>query len=180
MTTIDEQSPKTVRNSKFTPPPPTPFSSPVGSIVDDDSMNIDPEKAMTTVSGQARRNKRSTVSFSNVEIIELPYTLGDNPSVSSGAPISASWIAQKRTILDLDFFERFRPERRNKRALQLSKDARKSMYVPNCYEIRSFIKPCFCLQRFEYRENLLPTFTFQKLNLSLISFAVTALILFSD
>ena len=131
MTTIDEQSPKAVGYSKFIPPAPTPFSSPVGSIVDDDSMNLDPEKAMGTVSDRAPSRKRSTVSFSKVEIIELPYTLGDNPAVSSGAPISVSWIAQKRTILDLDFFERFRPERRNKRALQLSKDARKSMYVPN-------------------------------------------------
>ena len=47
--------------------------------------------------GSSRR-----VSFGNVEIIELPYALGDNPSVTCGVPISASWKAQKRTKLQLD------------------------------------------------------------------------------
>ena len=72
-------------------------------------------------------NRSRTVKFSNVEIIELPYTLGDNPSVSGGPPVSASWISQKRTSLDLDFFEQYRPPRRNKSALHLTKEARKEL-----------------------------------------------------
>lgn len=72
--------------------------------------------------------KRSRcVQFSFVEIIELPYTLGDNPSVSGGPPVAASWQSQKRTSLDLEFFELYRPPRRNKSALHLSKEARKEL-----------------------------------------------------
>jgi hypothetical protein len=66
------------------------------------------------------------VTFSKIEIIELPYSLGDNPCCM-GPPIAPSWIAQKRTTLDLEFFERYRPERRSKNALLLSRQARKSL-----------------------------------------------------
>jgi hypothetical protein len=66
------------------------------------------------------------VAFSKIEIIELPYSLGDNPCCM-GPPIAPSWIAQKRTTLDLEFFERYRPERRSKNALLLSRQARKSL-----------------------------------------------------
>ena len=76
---------------------------------------------------QQEPQKRRRVSFTDVEIIELPYTLGDNPCVSSGVPISASWKAQKRTCLKLDFFEQYRPKRRTKVELHLSKEARKSL-----------------------------------------------------
>ena len=138
------------RSSTSSPPPapPTPFSSPAadGTIaISDvgDSMCVDNEIAMNVtklLSDQVasdkpndracgNNNSNSSVNFSKVEIIELPYTLGDNPAVSSGPPVSASWIAQKRTILDLEFFERYRPKRRNRKALQLTKDARKSLYV---------------------------------------------------
>ena len=78
-----------------------------------------------TMKTTSTRSKR--VKFSQIEIIELPYALGDNPSVSCGVPITASWEAQKRTTLNLDFFETYRPVRRNKRQLALSRDARKQL-----------------------------------------------------
>jgi hypothetical protein len=71
--------------------------------------------------------KKKKVSFADVEIIELPYTLGDNPSVSLGVPISASWEAQKRTTMNLDFFETYRPTRRTKQELALSREDRKHL-----------------------------------------------------
>ena len=67
------------------------------------------------------------VTFKSVEIIELPYTLGDNPCVSSGCPIMPSWEAQKRTTFRLDFFERYRPKRRSKLELHIPKEARKQL-----------------------------------------------------
>ena len=72
--------------------------------------------------GSSRR-----VSFGNVEIIELPYALGDNPSVTCGVPISASWKSQKRTKLQLDYFETYRPNRRTKKQLLLSREDRKQL-----------------------------------------------------
>ena len=162
MTTIDKQSleissmatrmTKKSRTSPLLPAPPTPFSSPASGVSEstnisdarDDSMCVDNEMSATNVTAvvaptgrrvEGKLDDNNSVKFAKVEIIELPYTLGDNPAVSSGAPISASWIAQKKTTLDLDFFEQYRPKRRNRRALQLSKDARMSMYV-TCYQRR--------------------------------------------
>jgi hypothetical protein len=55
--------------------------------------------------------KKKTVTFHKIEIIELAYTIGDNPSVSYGVPLSLEWVAQKRTVLAVDFFETYRPTR---------------------------------------------------------------------
>ena len=54
-----------------------------------------------------------SVRFHSIEIIECPVTIGDNPSVSSGVPITIEWTCQKRTKLGLEFFEKFRPPRRS-------------------------------------------------------------------
>jgi hypothetical protein len=59
---------------------------------------------------QQQRRPRS-VQFQSVEIIELAYTVGDNPSVSSGVPLSIEWGAQRRSTLELTFFENHRPPR---------------------------------------------------------------------
>jgi hypothetical protein len=56
-------------------------------------------------------NKQRSVQFQSVEIIELAYAVGDNPSVSSGVPLSIEWGLQRRSTLDLDFFENHRPLR---------------------------------------------------------------------
>jgi hypothetical protein len=50
-------------------------------------------------------SNRRAVTFDTVEIIELPFTLGDNPSVSHGAPLTTEWNAQQRTILNLEAYE---------------------------------------------------------------------------
>eukprot|EP00980_Cylindrotheca_fusiformis_P025930 scaffold14920_cov63-Cylindrotheca_fusiformis.AAC.3 len=53
---------------------------------------------------QEQRERRH-VCFDTIEIIELPYCLGDNPAVSSGVPISIEWEAQSRIKLSLAHFE---------------------------------------------------------------------------
>lgn len=73
--------------------------------------------------------RTTRIRFGTLEIIELPYSLGDNPAVSCGPPIAPSWDSQKRTTIDLGFFEEFRPKRRNKSQLHLSKKARIHLYV---------------------------------------------------
>ena len=65
------------------------------------------------------------VSFNQIEIIELPYTIGDGPAC--GVPVTVEWEAQDRTSFKLDFFEQYRPQRRAKNALRLSPDARSQM-----------------------------------------------------
>jgi hypothetical protein len=58
----------------------------------------------------SQQQKRS-VQFRSVEIIEFAYTIGDNPCVSSGVPLSMEWKTQMKTILPLCVFEMHRPPR---------------------------------------------------------------------
>jgi hypothetical protein len=58
-----------------------------------------------------RTMKKKSVTFHKIEIIELAFAIGDNPSVSSGAPLTLEWVAQKRTVIAVDFFETHRPMR---------------------------------------------------------------------
>ena len=48
---------------------------------------------------------RSNVSFQSVSVREYPRCLGDNPSVSSGPPISIGWKAQKNEEFSIDDYE---------------------------------------------------------------------------
>ena len=98
----------------------------------------------TTISTTAKivteKKKKKTVRFSTIEIIEFPYTflLGETTkcidqhqgaAVSShrrgGHPkliLTTEWCCQKRTTLNLDFFEQYRPKRRTSlRNLMLSR-----------------------------------------------------------
>jgi hypothetical protein len=57
--------------------------------------------------------ERSSVKFKSIEIIELAFAIGDNPSVSDGVPLSMEWDALNRTTMGLEFFEQHRPPRSN-------------------------------------------------------------------
>ena len=69
------------------------------------------------------------VGFSTIEIIEFPITLGCNPSVSSGPPLTIEWEPQQRTTFDLDMFEEYRPERRHRLELPLDAFIREEVLV---------------------------------------------------
>ena len=58
------------------------------------------ESCNCTVIANIEKRKKS-VKFNQVEIIEFPYTLGDNPSVSFGPPISMAYSHQDRFSVDL-------------------------------------------------------------------------------
>lgn len=69
------------------------------------------------------------VSFATIEIFEFPITLGDSPSVSDGPPLTIGWKPQKITALDLDYFEKFRPQRRHRRDLILDTSTREDLLL---------------------------------------------------
>mmetsp|Transcript_16271 Transcript_16271/g.30196 ORF Transcript_16271/g.30196 Transcript_16271/m.30196 type:complete len:349 (+) Transcript_16271:77-1123(+) len=75
---------------------------------------------------------RRRVGFSKVNIIEFPYAIGDTPC-SSGVPIGASYVAQHQTSFQLDFFERYRPERRTKSDLHISAEDRRALLLKSGY-----------------------------------------------
>lgn len=69
------------------------------------------------------------VAFATIEIIEFPITLGDNPAVSSGPPLTIDWVPQQRTKFDLDVFEEYRPERRHRRELPIDAGIREEVLI---------------------------------------------------
>lgn len=69
-----------------------------------------------------RAKHQRKVSFNAIEIIELPYAVGDGPA--TGVPISVGWEAQERSVFTVEFFEQYRPRRRPLEALRLSDERR--------------------------------------------------------
>ena len=55
--------------------------------------------------------QKRSVHFRSIEILEFAYAVGDNPSVSSGVPLSMEWAPQMKTIVPLCVFETHRPPR---------------------------------------------------------------------
>ena len=80
--------------------------------------------------------------FGTIEIIEFPWALGDNPSVSSGAPLTIEWMSQCRTQVDIERFETSRPQRRHGSALLLSKHDRETILLRHSYSIEEIKYGC--------------------------------------
>jgi hypothetical protein len=78
---------------------------------------------------------RNMVQFSEVEIIEIPITLGDNPSCKSGPAIQPSWDTQSRSTVDLDWYELSRPNRRRSDQLVLSATERIAMLINSGFQL---------------------------------------------
>lgn len=75
------------------------------------------------------------VSFSNVEIIELPYTVGDGPA-SGGAPLTIGWEPVDRSVFELNLFEKYRTRsRRSKPALRLTAERRRLLLLKNGHSL---------------------------------------------
>lgn len=61
-----------------------------------------------------------SVSFHSIQILEFRPTLGDNPSVRTGPPLTISLIPQRIDTIDVDLYELFRNRRRDKESIWLS------------------------------------------------------------
>jgi len=61
---------------------------------------------------------RARVSFDTIAIREYDQTIGDNPSVSYGPPISLDWSYSSEINVDLEDYETDRPPRRSLRAMR--------------------------------------------------------------
>jgi hypothetical protein len=72
---------------------------------------------------------KKRLSFHEIEIIEFPLTLGDSPSVHDGPPVSCGWDAQMRVKVNLDLFEQYRPKRRPRNNLVLSRQSRERILM---------------------------------------------------
>ena len=59
----------------------------------------------TSSSSTETKNNPKTVQFSNLEIRTYPLTLGDNPSVSSGPPLTLDWNHETTHTFSVDAYE---------------------------------------------------------------------------
>lgn len=79
---------------------------------------------------EGARSPRKKVWFDQIQVREHAIILGDNPSTTEGIPITIDWDYQKETLLDVEYFELYRPERRRyKNKLRLAPQRRAQLYV---------------------------------------------------
>ncbi|CAB9499836.1 expressed unknown protein [Seminavis robusta] len=99
-----------------------------------------PERRSTRHLPQRRRGNDSSgafdkspgstlIQFSVVEIREFERVVGDNPSCSSGVPVSIGWNHGKTFKMDLEDFEKARPPRRSQMDLVLTRGERHRLLV---------------------------------------------------
>lgn len=72
---------------------------------------------------------RYSVTFGVISIREYERTVGDNPSVTSGPPISIGWSYMPSFEAAVDEYETSRPCRRTKREFYLPSDLRKDLLL---------------------------------------------------
>jgi len=74
------------------------------------------------ISKRRSRNSapKKSVRFDTLEIIEFPCILGDNPSCSSGAPLTLDWKPQEQCTVKVDFYEFTRDPRRSRLTMKKS------------------------------------------------------------
>eukprot|EP00934_Nitzschia_sp_Nitz4_P003027 Nitzschia sp. Nitz4//scaffold126_size65214//58606//59640//NITZ4_006167-RA/size65214-snap-gene-0.54-mRNA-1//1//CDS//3329534722//3017//frame0 len=84
----------------------------------------------------SNKMKRS-VQFRNIELIEIGIVLGDNPSPSTGGPpMSLGWEPLRRSQYELDYYEEYRPRRKDtRRELIISGRARTKFFLRNGYSM---------------------------------------------
>jgi hypothetical protein len=85
-----------------------------------------------TVSGVRRKKLDSKVSFENILIREYGQTIGDNPSVTYGTPVSLDWVYEENEPLDIDSYEIIRGKRRTNRQMYLNHYQRKNLLIHSC------------------------------------------------
>ena len=74
--------------------------------------------------------KKSNVRFEQVWIREYAQTLGDNPSVSYGPPITLDWLFQEMEPISLEAYEAYRgPRRRTLRQMCLNYYTRRNLLM---------------------------------------------------
>jgi hypothetical protein len=71
-----------------------------------------PESLHSSYYGKNTTAERKSIRFDTIEIREYARTVGDNPSCSSGPPLTIDWIYDTSLIIPVKEFEENRPPRR--------------------------------------------------------------------
>lgn len=76
-----------------------------------------------------RPSKDNTISFRNIEVREYSRAIGDNPSVSAGAPMSIGWEYNDPDVLSVDEYESTRPPRRAHHEMVVPRSVRQDLLM---------------------------------------------------
>mmetsp|Transcript_17565 Transcript_17565/g.24764 ORF Transcript_17565/g.24764 Transcript_17565/m.24764 type:complete len:290 (+) Transcript_17565:145-1014(+) len=107
--------------------------------ISNDSKSI--VKRNTSISNTSNCSKSEiSVSFESVEFREYPIILGDNPAVSTGAPLTIDWDYQQVDKVQIDEYESKRPARRSYVQMAIPKRHREELLVENGCTRREILK----------------------------------------
>ncbi|KAG7343118.1 hypothetical protein IV203_018397 [Nitzschia inconspicua] len=81
--------------------------------------------------------KKPKVAFDEVEILEFNYILGDNPGVSSGAPIALGDELKSSVTLEVDYYEVARGKRRSRKKLSIPVHERAQILLNEGYSLET-------------------------------------------
>ncbi|GAX26141.1 hypothetical protein FisN_18Hh257 [Fistulifera solaris] len=104
-------------------------SSPSASAAEEAPIHTSARSVGSVEQRQLPIEKPRRVHFDSVRIREYERTLGDNPSCSSGAPITLGWSHGKESKVNINDYESVRQRRRNQRELTLSRMAREELLL---------------------------------------------------
>ena len=74
----------------------------------------------------------SKVEFRDITVRDYPMTIGDNPCVSYGTPVSLDWDYEEKQPLDLDLYEAERGTRRSLRQMNINYYQRRNILIHKC------------------------------------------------
>jgi hypothetical protein len=77
------------------------------------------------------------VVFRDIEILEFPYILGDNPSVSAGVPIALGHDLEGKVTMELDTYENCRKKRRSRKKLAIPVHIRAQILLSKGYSLEA-------------------------------------------
>jgi hypothetical protein len=92
-------------------------------------VEIDSREANDKNASSSMNKGKARVNFGTITAWEFPPTIGDNPSVSAGVPISLGHSPSSTVVVDIDAYEKSRKPRRTTRQLKIDCRAREEMYV---------------------------------------------------
>mmetsp|Transcript_32209 Transcript_32209/g.78550 ORF Transcript_32209/g.78550 Transcript_32209/m.78550 type:complete len:271 (-) Transcript_32209:1328-2140(-) len=89
----------------------------------------------STFSSRSFKCSKGSVEFGSIVITEFPIILGDNPAVTSGAPVTIDWVAQAESAFSVDMYEEIKPARRRRRKLLISVSSRAILLLAAGYSV---------------------------------------------
>lgn len=84
--------------------------------------------------------ERQGVTFTNIIIRDYPMTVGDNPSVSSGPPLTIGWNYFNEVTIPLDIYEDSKPSPRNGREMIVPRMRREQIFRDAGFTYNQLIK----------------------------------------